>query len=190
MLFRYPVSSDIELQLLTHEHTPALFKLIQDNRTLLERWQPEWNKIQNLEELKAYITFALDRFVKNNGFFAAIYFQGRLAGIISCNEIDWHCMNTNLGYWLGEEFHGRGIVTQCCQSLINYFFKELKINRIVIDPAVNNVKSRAIPEKLGFTQEGILRQRFYLHGEYVDCVVYALLAQEWPSAQESVLTQT
>ncbi len=70
-------------------------------------------------------------------------------------------------------------MTKALNALIQYGFEELGLNRIQIKVAVENKKSRALPERLGFTQEGIIRQAEWLYDHYVDHVMYGLLADEW-----------
>ena len=53
------------------------------------------------------------------------------------------------------------------------------LNRIEIKCAVGNNKSRAIPQKLQFKQEGILRQAELLNGKFIDLYLYAMLKEEW-----------
>jgi ribosomal-protein-serine acetyltransferase len=63
--------------------------------------------------------------------------------------------------------------------MVNYAFRELGLNRVEIQVATDNMRSRAIPERLGFTQEGILRDDVWLRDRFVDHVVYGMLAREW-----------
>ena len=86
-----------------------------------------------------------------------IMFRGQLAGMIGLSPIDWANAKTSIGYWLGAEFEGRGIATRSCRALIDYLFKELKINRVeirakaVFMASTNSQKSKPstsiIPEK-------------------------------------------
>lgn len=86
---------------------------------------------------------------------------------------------TSIGYWLGAEFEGRGIMVRSCRALIDYLFKELKLNRVEIRTAPGNKKSQAIPKKLGFTEEGTIREYEKLYTQFVDHVVYSMLAKDW-----------
>jgi ribosomal-protein-serine acetyltransferase len=95
------------------------------------------------------------------------------------HAIDWANRKTSLGYWLAEPHQGRGIVTRGCAALLPYLFDELGLNCVEIGCAVGNARSAAIPERLGFTREGVLRQREWLYDHFVDHVVYSLLAWEW-----------
>ena len=84
-----------------------------------------------------------------------------------------------IGYWLGEEFQGKGIMTAASRILIHYAFDEFQLNRVEIRCAVGNTRSRAIPERLGFIQEGMIGDGEWLYDHYVDLIVYRMLAREW-----------
>jgi ribosomal-protein-serine acetyltransferase len=70
-------------------------------------------------------------------------------------------------------------MTRCCRILFDYLFNEVGLNRIQINCNIENAKSRAIPERLGFRLEGIHRQVEWLNNEFRDWAVYAMLAEEW-----------
>jgi ribosomal-protein-serine acetyltransferase len=70
-------------------------------------------------------------------------------------------------------------MTKACRTLITYAFTELALNKVEIHGATENIRSCAIPKRLGFTQEGILRDAEWLYDHYVDTVIYGLLAREW-----------
>ncbi len=62
-------------------------------------------------------------------------------------------------------------MTRACQGLMCYGFDELNLNRIVIYVAAGNFKSRAIPERLGFQQDGVLRQSIWMYDRFFDLIV-------------------
>ncbi len=174
MFFR-PLGNDAELRLLEMRHAEELFTLIDQNRFHLRQWLGWVDGNQSIADSHNFIRGTLQQFANNNGFQAGIWFQGALAGIIGYNYIDWHNSKAELGYWLGAPFQGHGLVTRACQALIDYSFDDLHLNRIEILCAAGNLRSRAVPERLGFTQEGILRQAEWLYDHFVDLVVYAML---------------
>jgi ribosomal-protein-serine acetyltransferase len=63
--------------------------------------------------------------------------------------------------------------------LTDYAFNELKLDKVEIRVAVENKKSRGIPERLGFVSEGCIRQAEWLYDHYVDHIVYGMLAKDW-----------
>jgi ribosomal-protein-serine acetyltransferase len=101
-------------------------------------------------------------------------------GIIGLNRLDRFHKQTEIGYWLAEECQGRGIMTACCRTLVDFVFREYGLHRVEIRAAVGNTKSRAIPERLGFTHEGTLREAEWVNDRFVDGAVYAVLEHDWP----------
>jgi ribosomal-protein-serine acetyltransferase len=87
-----------------------------------------------------------------------------------------------VGYGIGSAHEGRGLVTAATRALIDIGFGELGLHRIVIRAGVGNARSRAIPERLGFTLEGHAREEGRGSGGFYDIVVYGLLDREWPRA--------
>ncbi|MFX4300808.1 GNAT family N-acetyltransferase [Alicyclobacillus tolerans] len=84
-----------------------------------------------------------------------------------------------MGYFLGKDYKGKGIITTSVRALLDYIFDVLILNRVVTQCAAENMKSRAIPDRLGFQQEGIARDGQWLYNRYVDLVNYSLLKRDW-----------
>jgi ribosomal-protein-serine acetyltransferase len=104
--------------------------------------------------------------------------DGRMIGAGGLLGVEWEARKTGIGYWLAEEHQGRGLMTRAVQAMSDYAFDELDLNRVEIHVGTENRKSRAIPERLGFQQEGVLRDYERIGDRYLDMVVYALLAQD------------
>ena len=102
-----------------------------------------------------------------------------LGGVIGLNELNTWAGNAKIDYMLGTRFRGRGVMTRSVRALIGYAFRTLQLHRIEIWPDMENVESCAIPERLGFRKEGVLRDRFFYGKDYGDAVIYAVLATEW-----------
>ncbi len=174
-MFSYRVNTHSELRMLEKRHVEQLFALVEQNR---ER-HPEIPQLYSIEEARMYIQRDLALFADNKGLGIGIWYQGEFAGAVRYHEIDWTNRSTELGYWLGAAFEGEGLITTTCQVMIDHAFHELGLNRVAISCAQENQRSRAIAEKLGFTQEGILRQSDWLKDGFVDQVIYGILASEW-----------
>ena len=76
-------------------------------------------------------------------------------------------------------------MTMACRAVLDYAFGELGLNRVEIWCAVDNARSRAIPERLGFTHEGTTRQSQWLSDHHVDEAVYGRLASDWNGSPAS-----
>jgi ribosomal-protein-serine acetyltransferase len=178
-LFSARIDDDIELRLLELRHAEALFALVDENRERLRPWFPWLEEAKTPKDSESFIRGGLEQFAKNDGFQAGIWFGGELAGVVGLHYLDPRARRTEIGYWLGKAYEGKGIMTRTCRFLCAYLFGELALNRVEIRCAVPNRRSRAIPERLGFTQEGILRAVAQGVSGYEDQVVYGILAREW-----------
>jgi ribosomal-protein-serine acetyltransferase len=183
-MFSYSFADGAELRLLEHRHAEELFALVDCTRAFLRQWLPEWDVPLSLDDCKALIKSSLEQLAANSGFTLGIWSEGCLAGVIGAGRFDWENRSTNLGYWLGESYQGKGLVTGACRAVIDYLFAELKLNRIEIRCATDNPKSCAIPKRLGFTREGVLRQAQAFDDRYLDLDVYGLLSQDWKRATQ------
>lgn len=182
-MFTHTLGENTELRLLEERHAEELTDLTDRNREHLRAWMPWLDSNRTVQDRRDFIRGALKQFAENNGFQAGIWHEGRLAGVVGHHGIDRANRSTSLGYWLGEEFEGRGIVTAACRALVDHAFEELDLNRVVIACATGNRKSRAIPERLGFRHEGIYRQAEWLYDHFVDHAIYAILADEWQTGR-------
>lgn len=108
--------------------------------------------------------------------------RGSLAGIVGFHGFDRMHRVTSLGYWLAAEHCGKGIMCKCVAHCIDAAFREEKMNRLYIRCAVENVRSRNIPIRLGMKHEGTQRQAEFLYDHFVDLDVYSVLAEEWDSS--------
>lgn len=178
-MFSFRVDAHSELRLLEERHAEQLLALIERNRDR----HPEIPQLYTLEDARNYIKRDLTLFAENKGMGVGIWHRGNLVGSVRYHEIDWTNQSTELGYWLGAAFEGQGLITRACRVMINHAFNELELNRVVISCAFDNKRSRAIAERLGFKQEGVLRQSDWLADRFVDQVVYGTLAGEWRSME-------
>jgi ribosomal-protein-serine acetyltransferase len=108
----------------------------------------------------------------------AIVEDGAIVGTIGFHRIDWENRATSIGYWIARSAQGRGTVTLAVRALVDHAFTSWGLHRIEIRAATANRRSRAIPERLGFCQEGTLREAGRVGERYHDLVVYAMLASD------------
>lgn len=179
MEFSCVIGQELELQLLDEDDVEELFDLTCQNLQHLGCWLPWVDNMKSVAGIHRYIRACQQQFADNNGFQAGIWSKGELAGIIGYHAVDWINRSTTLGYWVGESFQGQGLVTRSCYALVNYAFREWRLNRVEIRCATENRRSRAVPERLGFTEEGVIRQAEWLHDHFVDLVIYGMVAREW-----------
>lgn len=178
-MFFYQINEDLSLRLLSGLDAEQLFKLIDESRSHLRQWLPWVDDMSSVDDSKRFIEHSMLLFNNQQALTTGIFYQNKLAGLAGYNEFDWKNRSGSIGYWLGSRYQGKGIMTQVVSALIEYGFNHLQLHRIDIRAASKNLKSRAIPERLGFSYEGKLRESEWLYDHYVNHAVYSLLAREW-----------
>jgi RimJ/RimL family protein N-acetyltransferase len=94
-------------------------------------------------------------------------------GLLYNHGFDAH--KSEFGYWLGDGFRGKGIMTSCINAFIDFVFSTKKIVRIEAHVFSHNSASCRVLEKCGFLQEGYVRKAFIKDGAYLDAYFYAIL---------------
>jgi ribosomal-protein-serine acetyltransferase len=173
------IDDDLVLRQLSEDDAVSLFAVIDRNRLFLRQWLPWLDTSQVPQDTLYFIRTTLDQFANNDGFAAGIHYKDSVVGTIGFHKVDWLNRSVEIGYWLSEDYQGKGIVTKACKAFIDYAFGEWGLHRIQIRCAVGNTKSCKIPERLGFVKEGLQRQAEFLYDHYVDLNVYGMLEDEW-----------
>jgi ribosomal-protein-serine acetyltransferase len=177
-MFHCQINDFHKLRLLHISDAEELCELISANSNYLRQWMPWVDSTNNVAHSENFIRSTLQQFANNEGFAAAICEDDRIIGIVGLNRIDRDNRIGYIGYWLAKHYQGKGIMTSSCQLLINYAFDTLNLNRLVITCATENQRSRAIPLRLGFTHEGIIRDAEWLYDCFVDHDIYSLLVRD------------
>lgn len=183
-----PVDDEIELRLLDESHAEPLFALVDKHRAYLRAWLPWLDMNMRVEDTMQFILNDRANYENGRCFNTSIWYRGQIVGVIGFHPIDWANRSAMIGYWIAGDHQGKGIITRSCAALTSYAFDVLKLHRIDIRCALGNEKSCAIPLRLGFTHEGILREAEWLYNHFVDLNVYSMLEREWKEQQRSHLT--
>ncbi|MGB2993718.1 MAG: GNAT family protein [Paenisporosarcina sp.] len=178
-MFKAIIDSNTYVSTLETRHAEELFNLIDENRDSIGKWLAFPAFTTEVHHSETFIKKSINRFASSNGFWAGIWYKGKLAGSIGYLFIDRGNHKTEIGYWLGKEFEGYGLATKACNLFIQLAFTDLQLNKVEISMASKNSKSKAIPERLGFKEEARIRNYEFLHGEYLDRIIYGLLKEEW-----------
>lgn len=181
-MFRLIVDEELELGLVEERHAAALFALVEQHREHLRTWLPWLDRNRTVDDTLTHVRDSLAQFAANKGPSTGLWAKGTLCGVAAFHPIDLDNRSVSLGYWLAADRQGHGLMTRAVRALVSHALAELGLNRVEIRCAVGNSKSRAIPLRLGFTDEGVVREAQWLNGRFVDHVIYGMLARDWPAA--------
>lgn len=137
----------------------VVHEAIKDSISELKQWLSLFQSIPTVEETEILLRNAHIDFLKRESFRYLIYQKetNDFVGTASLHGINWKISKCEIGYWIHTQFSGSGYMTETVSALTNLGFQLFNFRRIEIRCESHNTKSRAIPEKLGFELEGILR---------------------------------
>lgn len=117
---------------------------------------------------------------ENETFAFAITVDNTVIGSIGVfRQENIHRQTAELGYYIAEEYWGKGIMTEAVRQICECVFSESDIIRIYAEPFAYNMASCRVLEKAGFQYEGTLRSNAVKNGKVLDMKMYSLLKEEW-----------
>jgi len=128
-MFHAPIRSGIELRLLEERHASAAFALMDRDRAHLREWLAFVDRTRTEDDWRKFVRASLEQFAATEGFTAGIWEGEQFLGVIGTKRIDWLNGKVELGYWIGSEYQGRGIMTDACRTVLDYLFGELRLKR-------------------------------------------------------------
>jgi ribosomal-protein-serine acetyltransferase len=179
MTFRRTVAPGIEMRQFEPRDAAAVFAVVDRNREHLRQWLPWVDRTHSAEDIRQFILRVQAQFEADQGPNAGVWVAGALAGNVGCHPIDWSNRNCSLGYWIDAAQQGKGVITSCCATMLDYLFNELRLHRVEIRCGTGNTRSCAIPERLGFTREGLLTHGEWVNDRWVDLAVWGMIEEHW-----------
>lgn len=178
------VEPELRLRALKPQDDEALYLLIETNRWHLEPWLSWIEDIHNLPDTRAFLKSVNYRDVYGSGWVFGIELRGKLVGLMDINEGDVEAGHIALGYWLDADAEGQGIITRTVRRCLDYVFEQQAVQRVYIKCATDNVRSEAVPKRLGFTWGGIDYGAGQVKGKSVDLVIYHLDSAQWRALRD------
>jgi len=132
-------------------------------------------------EMELFIT---GLFKQGRGFRWGIVLREASDLIGSCGFYNWKrdgLRSASMGYDLDPKYWGQGIMAEAVAEIIRFGFEKMNLNRIECTIMPSNARSIRLVERLGFKQEGLLREHSYFNGKFYDDAVFSLLKREWAS---------
>jgi ribosomal-protein-serine acetyltransferase len=173
------------MRLLDDSDAAELFALIDANRRYLARWMPFVGQTRSTADSLVFIRAARRQLAEQRGLQMAVLADDRIIGVAGLHRIDWIRRSTCIGYWLAESRQGAGTMTLAAAALVDHAFAEWELRRVEIRAGVDNHRSRAIPQRLGFRQEGTALGAERIGERVIDHVIYAVDVDAWTLTRPS-----
>ena len=168
------VDADVELVLLDQQRTDAVHALVLSSLEHLRPWEEIARPDLTREETLEYVTAGQRSWAEGRALPSAVVYRGEIAGVVGARitrEVD----KAQIGYWLGSAYQGLGIMTRSVRAVVQTLFDDEGMHRVELRTAADNLRSRALAERLGFTLEGTLREVYPIDGVRHDLCIFGRL---------------
>jgi ribosomal-protein-serine acetyltransferase len=173
------VNDDIKLVKLNIKYASTQYNIIDSNREFFRQWLGWVDSMQSVYDSSCWMQRTKEKELTLSSMTFHILYKDLLVGQINLFDLSEGSLGGEIGYWLDKDYNGKGIMTQSVRSMLQFGFKTLELHRIVIKAAVGNTKSKAIPQKLGFTFEGIAYESTMIYDRYLDMEIYSMLDHQF-----------
>lgn len=170
---------DVRLMPMADEHALALFNIVRRDRRYLGRWQNWPRTITTLDDMYRMIHHSEQKIAQNNGFDCTVFYKGQIVGKIGLVYIMPDTRTTEIGYWQAKGAQGKGVMTRATHLITSFALTTMGLDRVYIRCAEENIKSAAIPARLGYTYEGVLPEKVFIHRKFYTEVRFVMTAKTW-----------
>ena len=178
-MFYRQIDDHLALRLFSPLDAEEVFEIIERDRTRLAEYLGWVDAVPTLEDQRRSLE-TLSKLDLDNQLSCFITLDDKIIGAIGMPIINRPARWAEIGYWIDSQHEGKGYVAAAVREMERLCFESLGMQRVQITADADNQRSRAVPERLGYTLEGVLRQHMVSGGGRIaDRAVYALLKSEW-----------
>lgn len=159
----------------------ALNRAVIDSFAELHRWMPWAKEPPSVNDSEQHCRGAQARYLTREDLQLLIFLKstGELVGSTGLHRFNWEVPSTEIGYWCSTKHTGHGYITEATRAVALFAFNTLGASRVELRIDTLNQRSRAVPERLGFKLEGVLRNEARANtGELRDLAIYALIRKD------------
>lgn len=174
------------LRLLRPGDGAAIWEAVEESRKQISPWLPWVEKTRSTDDQEAAARRGAAHWLTREDLMVGIWDRatGRYLGGSGLHRIDWAVPAFEIGYWLRTSAWGQGYVSETVRVLCRFAFETLHANRVEIRCDEGNERSLAVPRRLGFVQEGALRNDTRdSSGKLRDTIIFALTPADYTQAK-------
>ncbi len=171
------------LRKMTVEDAVPLLALVERNRkTLLKHFGRHYKDMLTTDQVRHFIVANEVKWNERTELNFGIWRYDSLVGVMMIKNCDWWHCKCELAYYLDEELHGKGIMTEVMKRTISFCFEELKMEKLNLRTALDNYASQKVATRNGFEFEGVRKKDFKrVSGEIVDTNNYGITKEAYES---------
>ncbi|MBP0449878.1 GNAT family N-acetyltransferase [Kitasatospora sp. RG8] len=181
-MFTLPLADNAELRPLEPWQATEFLAHIDRARAHTDPWIGWAGYSTDLDSARATLQRYADRQAADTGRIFGIWADDTLVGGVMFPQFDVAAGNCEIGVWTEPAGEGRGLVAAAVRILIDYAFNTRGMHRIEWYTSPNNLRSRALAQRVGMKLDGTMREHYPHNGSRLDKEVWSILAHEWKPA--------
>jgi ribosomal-protein-serine acetyltransferase len=179
-MFKIEIDNEVYLELTHFSHAEEMLVLLNKNRELFKKWLRWVDFVNTVEDENKFIKRTLEQYANGELVNCMVFYRGSLAGNVEMSiKKGYGITKGELGYWLGAEFHGKGIMQKATKKMLEIGFNQYKLDKIMLICAVTNERSCNVAQKLGMSHEGRQIDEIVVNDVVMDIDIYAILKREF-----------
>lgn len=171
----WSVRENVKVKLVKPDDAVSLYEQIEKTRPQLAKFMPWGDSMRSVEDEKDFLEYCQGRMQDKKLWITSIWVDEKPVGMIDLHNIDLDNSHAEVGYWLGGEYQGNGVMTDCLKRVLEIGFEEMKLHKIKLLAEQVNEASNAVAQKAGFILEGQLKDEIYSDGKFHDANLYGLV---------------
>ena len=168
------VDEEIQLSSVQESYAPLYVDLAKENYAYLAKWLVWPPHTKTEEDFSDFILRCKKDHESGAAMTFGVIYAGKLIGNIAYKYINNELKKVEIGYWIAENYQGKGIISRACARLVEYAFTNLDMVKVEMCVASENNPSRAVCERLGMTLEGTITNAEYVQGRVLHHAIYGL----------------
>lgn len=169
------VRDNVKLRLVDPDDAASLYEQIEKTRSQLAKFMPWGESTQSVEDERDFLEYCQSRMQEKKLWNASILIDNKPVGMIDLHNIDLDNMHAEIGYWLGKDYQGNGVMTDSLKKVLQVGFEQLNLHKIKLMAEVNNTASNNVATNVDFKLEGQLKDEIYSNGAFHDANLYGIV---------------
>ena len=170
----WSVRDNVVLRLVDPSDASSLYEQIEKTRDQLAKFMPWGESTQSIEDERNFLIYCQSRMQEKKLWNASIWIDNKPVGMIDLHNIDLDNQRAEIGYWLGKDYQGNGVMTDSLKRVLQVGFEELKLHKIKLIAEIINEASNDVAKRVGFKLEGQLKDEIYSNGAFHDANLYGI----------------
>lgn len=171
----WSVRENVKIKLVEPSDASSLYDQIEKTRSQLAKFMPWGDAMTSIEDEEDFLIYCQGRMKDKKLWITSVLVDDKPVGMIDLHNIDLDNSRAEVGYWLGGEYQGNGVMTDCLKRVITIGFEEMKLHKLKLLAEIDNEASNAVAKKAGFVKEGLLYDEIFSDSRFHDANIYGLL---------------